>query len=54
MRSNGSQLAQLARLLEDGIVRAAIDNTYELADAAGAHARPARGHIQGKIVLIVA
>ncbi len=53
VRSNGAQLAQLARLLEDGTVKVAIDSTFPLADAAQAHARAAQGHIQGKIVLTV-
>ena len=54
VRSNGRQLAELGRLLQAGTVRVAIDSTFPLADAAQAHARAARGHIQGKIVLEVA
>jgi NADPH:quinone reductase-like Zn-dependent oxidoreductase len=57
VRSNGSQLAELGQLLEEGTVRVAIDSTdsiYPLADAKAAHERAARGHIQGKIVLEVA
>ncbi|WP_296945784.1 NADP-dependent oxidoreductase [uncultured Massilia sp.] len=53
VRSNGAQLAQIARLLEDGTLRVAIDSTFALADAASAHARAARGHLRGKIVLAV-
>jgi NADPH:quinone reductase-like Zn-dependent oxidoreductase len=53
VRSNGAQLAQLARLLADGTVKVAIDSTFPLADAGQAHARAAQGHIQGKIVLTV-
>jgi NADPH:quinone reductase-like Zn-dependent oxidoreductase len=53
VRSHGAQLAQLARLLDDGTVRVAIDSTFALADAAKAHERAAQGHIQGKIVLTV-
>jgi len=53
VRSNGRQLAELARLLDAGTVRVAIDSTFALADAAKAHARAAQGHIQGKIVLTV-
>jgi len=54
VRSNGAQLAQLARLLADGTVQVAIDSTFALADAHAAHARAAQGHLQGKIVLTVA
>ncbi|MDT8910661.1 NADP-dependent oxidoreductase [Amycolatopsis sp. PS_44_ISF1] len=51
VRSNG---AQLARLLETGALRVAIDSTFPLAEAAAAHERAARGHLRGKIVLTVA
>jgi NADPH:quinone reductase-like Zn-dependent oxidoreductase len=51
VRSNGSQLAELGRLLDAGTLRVAIDSTFPLADARRAHERAARGHIQGKIVL---
>ncbi|MFJ1969252.1 NADP-dependent oxidoreductase [Streptomyces sp. NPDC087903] len=54
VRSNGAQLAELARLLDAGTVRVAIDSTFALADARAAHERAARGHVQGKIVLTVA
>ncbi len=54
VRSNGAQLAELGRLLDEGTVRVAIDSTFPLADARAAHERAARGHIQGKIVLTVA
>lgn len=53
VRSNGSQLVELGRLLDAGTVRVAIDSTFPLADARKAHERAARGHIQGKIVLTV-
>ena len=54
VRSNGSQLAELGRLLDAGTLRVAINSTFPLADARKAHERAARGHIQGKIVLTVA
>jgi len=54
VRSHGPQLAEAARLLEDGTVRVAIDGTYPLEDAAAAHARAAEGHLRGKLVLTVA
>ncbi|MFG1665264.1 NADP-dependent oxidoreductase [Streptomyces sp. Y7] len=54
VRSNGTQLAELGRLLDTGALRVAIDSTFTLADARAAHERAAQGHIQGKIVLTVA
>jgi NADPH:quinone reductase-like Zn-dependent oxidoreductase len=53
VRSNGAQLAQLGRLLDGGAIRVAIDSRFPLAQAAQAHERAARGHIQGKLVLTV-
>ena len=53
VRSNGAQLAELARLLDAGTIRVVIDSTFPLADARAAHERAARGHIRGKIVLTV-
>ena len=52
VRSSGPQLAELGRLLDAGTVRVAIDRTFALAEARQAHERAARGHIQGKIVLL--
>lgn len=53
VRSSGSQLAAFGKLLDAGTVRVAIDSSFALADAGQAHERAARGHIQGKIVLVV-
>jgi NADPH:quinone reductase-like Zn-dependent oxidoreductase len=53
VRSSGAQLADLARPLDAGTVRVAIDSTFPLAEAGRAHERAARGHIQGKIVLTI-
>ncbi|MCJ8206771.1 NADP-dependent oxidoreductase [Pseudomonas sp. RGM2987] len=53
VRSNGAQLAEAGRLLDDGIVRVVIDSTYALEWASDAHQRASRGSLQGKIVLIV-
>jgi NADPH:quinone reductase-like Zn-dependent oxidoreductase len=53
VRSNGAQLAQAGRLLENGSVRVAIDSRFPLSEADRAHARAAGGHIRGKIVLTV-
>jgi len=53
VRSSGTQLAQLADLLDAGTIRVAIDSTFALADAHKAHEHAASGHLQGKIVLTV-
>jgi NADPH:quinone reductase-like Zn-dependent oxidoreductase len=53
VRSNGDQLGELAKLLNSGTVRVAVDSTFALADARAAHERVAQGHTQGKIVLTV-
>ncbi|WP_259404044.1 NADP-dependent oxidoreductase [Microbispora sp. H10949] len=54
VHSDGGQLAELARLLEEGRLRVGVDSVFPLAEAAKAHERAERGHIQGKIVLRVA
>ena len=54
VRSNGSQLAQLAPLLNDGTICVGIDSIFTLANASKAHERAAQGHIRGKIMLTVA
>lgn len=51
VRSNGAQLDEAGRLLNDGTIRVAIDSTFPLAKARKAHERAALGHLQGKIVL---
>ena len=53
VRSSGAQLAELARLLDDGTIRVAIDSTFPLAEASKAHERAVQGNIQGKIILTV-
>ncbi|MEU8947137.1 NADP-dependent oxidoreductase [Streptomyces sp. NPDC048489] len=53
VRSNGLQLAEIGRLLDDGSLQVGVDSTYPLHEAARAHTRAAQGHIQGKIVLTV-
>ncbi|WP_026790205.1 NADP-dependent oxidoreductase [Pleomorphomonas oryzae] len=53
VRSNGAQLEEVGRLLEDGTVRVVIDSRFPLAEARQAHQRAAKGHVQGKIVLTV-
>lgn len=53
VRSSGTQLTEIRRLLDDRTIRVVLDSTYPLADTRKAHERAARGHIQGKIVLTV-
>jgi len=53
VRSNGAQLAEAGRLLDDGSIRVIIDSTHPLAEASTAHMRASRGGIQGKVVLVV-
>lgn len=53
VRSSGRQLAEVGRLLDAGAIRVVIDSAYPLSEAARAHERASRGHIQGKIVLMV-
>ncbi len=52
VRSNGAQLAEAGRLLDDGTIRVVIDSTFPLSEASAAHERASKGGIQGKIVLI--
>ena len=52
VRSNGAQLAEVGRLLDDGTIRVVIDSEFPLSEAAAAHERASEGGIQGKIVLI--
>lgn len=53
VRSNGPQLAEVARLLDDGTVRVVLDSIFPLAEAVRAHQRAASGGTQGKIVLTI-
>ena len=52
-RANGGQLAEIGRLIDQGKVRPVIMATYPLAEADHAHERLERGHVRGKIVLVV-
>ena len=53
VRASGAQMAQLAELFDQGVLRVAIESTFPLAAAAKAHERAAEGHLQGKVVLTV-
>jgi NADPH:quinone reductase-like Zn-dependent oxidoreductase len=54
VRSSGTQLKEVGRLLDAGTVRVATDSTFPLAGAQKAHERAAHGHTQGKMALTVA
>jgi NADPH:quinone reductase-like Zn-dependent oxidoreductase len=54
VRSSGAQLAEIAKLLDNGTIQVAIDSTFPLSDAQKAHQRAAQGNTQGKLVLTVA
>lgn len=54
VRSNGAQLAEVGRLLDDGTIRVAIDSKFSLEDAQKAHEHAGQGGMQGKMVLTVA
>jgi NADPH:quinone reductase-like Zn-dependent oxidoreductase len=53
VHSNGRQLEEAGRLLNDGRVRIILDSSFPLSEAASAHARAEQGGIQGKIALTV-
>ena len=54
VQPNATILAQLAELVDHGIVRPVIDSEYSLADIAKAQTRSETGHACGKIVVQVA
>ncbi|RJY08069.1 NADP-dependent oxidoreductase [Aurantiacibacter aquimixticola] len=51
MHPGGSELAELARMVECGKLRPVIDSTYAFAEIADAMAELERGHAKGKIVV---
>jgi NADPH:quinone reductase-like Zn-dependent oxidoreductase len=48
---NGSELQQIAQLIESGKVRPHVSATFELAEVARAHELLERGGVRGKVVL---
>ncbi|MEU1055758.1 NADP-dependent oxidoreductase [Streptomyces sp. NPDC005876] len=46
-------MREIAALVEAGRLRAAVERTFPLADAAGAHAQGERGRTTGKLVLVM-
>ena len=53
-KERGSDLAQVAELIEAGKVAPALDRTYPLADAAEAMRRLEDGEVRGKVAITVA
>jgi NADPH:quinone reductase-like Zn-dependent oxidoreductase len=52
-QANAGQLAEIGRLIDQGKVHPVVMATYPLAEAREAHERLERGHVRGKIVLVV-
>jgi NADPH:quinone reductase-like Zn-dependent oxidoreductase len=52
-RPNAVQLGEIARLIDDEIVRPLVSETFPLADARRAHERVESGHTRAKLVLRV-
>jgi NADPH:quinone reductase-like Zn-dependent oxidoreductase len=52
VRADGARLGELARLVDEGSLTLRVAATYDLADAAKAHARMAEGGIRGRLVLV--
>ena len=52
VRSDAAGVAELAALVDRGLLTVGIDSVHPLTDAARAHARAERGHVRGKIVLV--
>ncbi|MGW1782676.1 zinc-binding dehydrogenase [Streptomyces sp. NPDC002143] len=50
--ADGARLAELVRLVDDGVLTLRVAETFALADAAKAHARLAEGGIRGRLVLV--
>jgi NADPH:quinone reductase-like Zn-dependent oxidoreductase len=52
-QASGGQLAEIGRLIDQGKVHSVVMATYPFAEAREAHERLERGHVRGKIVLVV-
>ncbi|ANP48726.1 NADPH:quinone reductase-like Zn-dependent oxidoreductase [Streptomyces griseochromogenes] len=50
--ADGARLAELVRLVDEGVLSLRVAETYGLADAAKAHARLAAGGVRGRLVLV--
>jgi NADPH:quinone reductase-like Zn-dependent oxidoreductase len=54
VQPNGSQLAEISRLIEQGQVRPCVEEAFPFAQAREAEERQLAGHVQGKLVLKLA
>lgn len=54
VKNNGDELAQIAKLIDQGKIKVVVSETFPLADASKAQAKADLGHTRGKIVLKVA
>jgi alcohol dehydrogenase len=54
VHENGAQLAEVARMVERGEVRAVVDRVFPFVEVAAAHERVETGHTRGKVVVLVA
>ncbi|WP_078912818.1 NADP-dependent oxidoreductase [Streptomyces sp. NRRL S-646] len=50
--ADGARLAELAGLVDEGVLTLRVAETYALEDAAKAHARLAEGGVRGRLVLL--
>ncbi|RPF35399.1 NADP-dependent oxidoreductase [Streptomyces sp. TLI_185] len=50
--ADGARLAELAGLVDEGVLTLRVAETYALEDAAKAHARLAEGGVRGRLVLV--
>jgi NADPH:quinone reductase-like Zn-dependent oxidoreductase len=53
VEANSSQLAEIAKLIDAGVLRVFVAETFALSQAVEAYARAQRGHMRGKIALQV-
>ncbi|MEU3844620.1 NADP-dependent oxidoreductase [Streptomyces sp. NPDC028635] len=50
--ADGARLAELVRLVDEGVLTLRVAETFALDDAAKAHARLAQGGVRGRLVLV--
>ncbi|MFI5689587.1 NADP-dependent oxidoreductase [Streptomyces sp. NPDC051636] len=50
--ADGTRLAELVRLVDEGVLTLRVAETYSLEEAAKAHARQAEGGVRGRLVLV--
>ncbi|MEV6803585.1 NADP-dependent oxidoreductase [Streptomyces sp. NPDC051132] len=52
VRADGARLAELVRLVDEGVLTPRVAETFALEEAAKAHARLAEGGLRGRLVLV--